>query len=313
MEATRPVVMAKAVQVDFVSEGNRRHYSIRVAEPLIRPENGACPVLYVLDGDWYFASAVEAVRTNAPGAAVVGIGYPNDAEYVERVLAHHQPLPAWAKDEPAYMVAAALERMYDLSLPAGDEVLAGELPQSANIRSKDVGGLDAFLEVIEREIKPRVASMLPIDVSKQAIFGHSLGGLAVLHALFVEPRAFRTFVAASPSIWWNGKAVLGNEGGFAEAVRAGSISPRLLVTMGSEEGAVDPRSASRCAVSLAEYSALIRKHRMVENARELTERLKALRGSGEFMVEEYAVFPKQGHVISPWPALGRAVSFAFPP
>ena len=51
---------------------------------------------------------------------------------------------------------------------------------------------------------------------------------------------------------------------------------------------------------------------MVDNARELTEGLQALSGSGAFKVAEYTVFPKQHHNIAACPPFARAVSFAFP-
>jgi predicted alpha/beta superfamily hydrolase len=312
METQQPVVMENAARIDFRSEVNHRAYSINVGLPLVAfPEKG-CPVLYVLDGNWYFGSAVEAVRVYAPGAVVVGIGYPNDEPYIKRVLEYHEHIPAYIKDQPAFRTVTYLERFYDLSLPASDGVLANDLDESIQIKAKDVGGLEAFLEVIETEIKPRVAAMAPIDSSNQAIFGHSIGGLAVLHALFVAPNAFRTFIAASPSIWWNGKAVLGGESKFADAVRAGTATPRVLITMGSEEQTPDPKYAARFGLDFEQQAAQIRRHRMVDNARELTERLKALRGSGAFEVEEYTVFPKQRHNIAAWSGLARAVSFAFP-
>lgn len=268
-------------------------------------------MLYVLDGDWYFGSAVEAVRSNAPEVVVVGIGYPEDEPYIESVLERHRPLPPRTKDESPFRLAAGFERMYDLTLPASDEVLARSFTQDARIRAADVGGLDAFLKVLETEIKPCIAAVAPLDGSNQVIFGHSLGGLAVLHALFVEPDAFRTFLAASPSVWWDGKALLKGERKFAEAVRTGIVTARVLITMGSEEQTADPRIVGKWGLNFAEYEVLVREHRMVENARELTERLKALSAAGTFEVEEFAIFPKQHHAISVWPALGRAVSFAF--
>jgi predicted alpha/beta superfamily hydrolase len=311
VETTQPVIIANAVRVDFRSEVNQRRYSITVALPLVAAREKGYPVLYVLDGYWYFGSAVEAVRKNAPDVVVVGIGYPDDAAYIESVLERHPSLPVWFEDEPAFRSAVFLERFYDLGLPASHEVLASDLRGSGTrIGARDVGGLNAFLKVLETEIKPRVAAMAPIDCSNQAIFGHSLGGLAVVHALFVEPTAFRTFIAASPSIWWSEEAVLAGEAKFADAVRAGTATPRVLVTIGSEEQTPDPKVAAAFSLDFAEYAAHIRKHRMVENARELTNRLNALPGSGDFEVE-YAVFPGQSHGIAPWPALGRAVSFAF--
>lgn len=308
----RPVTIANAEQMEFRSKVNGRRYSISVALPFAKPPERGFPVLYVLDGYCYFGSAVEAVRARSPEVVVVGIGYPDDSSYVESVLARHRPLPHWLTNEPPFNTAVTFERMYDLSLPASDEALAADLVPGFVLTGKDVGGLNDFLKTIEAEVKPRVASRTMIDRGNQAIFGHSLAGLAVVHALFVEPHAFRSFIAASPAIWWNRKAVLEQEGRFCEAVRAGTAAPRVLLTMGSEEGTPDAKVAAQLGMDFAQFGALLRKHRMVENARELTERLKTLRGSAEFEVEEYALFAKQDHGMSPWPALGRAVSFAFP-
>src|SRR5690606_6559257 len=44
---------------------------------------------------------------------------------------------------------------------------------------------------------------VPIDESRQTLYGHSYGGLFVLHALRTQPGAFQRYVAASPSLWWN--------------------------------------------------------------------------------------------------------------
>jgi hypothetical protein len=62
----------------------------------------------------------------------------------------------------------------------------------------------------------------------------------------------------------------------------------------------------------AAIEASIKKARMVANACDLAGRLKALHGAPGYEVSDCAVFPEQGHGISPWPAIGRATSFAFP-
>ena len=74
------------------------------------------------------------------------------------------------------------------------------------------------------------SALVPVDATNQALYGHSLGGLAVVHALFTEPKAFRSFIASSPSLWWDGNAVLEDEAGFGAEVRAGKIAPRILIT-----------------------------------------------------------------------------------
>jgi ferri-bacillibactin esterase len=64
-----------------------------------------------------------------------------------------------------------------------------------------VGHVDEFLKTIESEVKLRAAALAPIDRANQAPVGHSFGVLAALHALFVEPNAFRAFIIASISAW----------------------------------------------------------------------------------------------------------------
>jgi predicted alpha/beta superfamily hydrolase len=271
-------------------------------------------VLYVLDGDLYFATATEAVRDlKSAGIVVVGIGYPDRPAFVAHVLKRRGPVSISYGDFPPSRVAHELERIYDFTLAASERELAAQgLQGAAWQKSSNVGGLDDFLETIETEVKPRVAALLPTNPADQALFGHSLGGLAVLHALFVEPNAYRTFIIASPSIWWNDKAVLADEPKFADAVGSGRASPRVLVTIGSDESTVPNPIPASWGVTRAALEARWRKIRMVDNARELTARLKALHGTSNYHVEDFAVFDKQAHTLSAWPALARGVSFAFP-
>src|SRR6185437_6499068 len=152
MTSTLPIALANTQRVDFRSKVNGRQYSMQVALPLVKTlKKKGCPVLYVLDGYWYFASAVEVIRANAPDVVVVGIGYPDDRAYVESVLARHRPLQAYLKDEPAPKAAASLERMYDLSLPVSDEIIATDFLPDCAFASKDLGGLDGFLKTLETE------------------------------------------------------------------------------------------------------------------------------------------------------------------
>jgi len=72
------------------------------------------------------------------------------------------------------------------------------------------GGADAFLEVIERQIRPQVEQIAMLDPGRRTLWGHSLGGLFTLHTLFTRTGAFNTYIAASPSMWW-GNAYAVNE------------------------------------------------------------------------------------------------------
>jgi predicted alpha/beta superfamily hydrolase len=174
-----------------------------------------------------------------------------------------------------------------------------------------VGGLAEFLQTIETEIRPQVSALMPVDPSNQVLFGHSLGGLAALHTLFMAPQAFSTFIVASPSIWWNGRAVLSGEAAFRAAVESGEATPRVLVTMGALEGQSPSHIPTPPGAPAKDVAERIARARMVENAQELTARLRTLSGKAAFEVAEYLVFPNQGHGVSAWSALAAGVAFGF--
>lgn len=310
-DAPSDVSIPNTRRFEFASKINAHRYAVSVALPDVPCAPPGCGVLYVLDGDLYFASAAGAARLNAPGVVVVGIGYPGSPAFVKAVLAAHQPLPAAYRSMPKSQAAIELERMYDLTLPATNQELTAQRDITVDEQtSTSVGGLDDFLQTIETDVKPRVAKLIAIDPAKQAIFGHSLGGLAVLHALFVNPDRFRTFIIASPSIWWNKRAVLADEPRYSAAVQAGAATPRVLLTVGGNESTPPKKIPPSWGMSAVQVDTALRRARMVENAAELAARLKALRGNPGYLVD-YAIFEQQDHGISPWPALGRGISFAF--
>jgi uncharacterized protein len=308
------VAIANTRRIDFTSKITGRAYSLSIAMPWAPPPPGGYSALYVLESYAYFASAVEASRLNVlmPGVVVVGIGYPEDRAYIDAALAAREPVPAWMLMGPRSIAAYTLERQRDLTLPASDAALAAwSAPGVLTYEQETTGGLDGFLRMIEEEAKPRVDALAPIDRANTALFGHSLGGLAVVRALFRNPGAFRSYIASSPAVTWADGAVLDGEAAFTAAVLAGQASPRVLVTLGADEGEAvnlpDEIGLKASDETLTDLGV-----RTVHDIAALARRLKALNGQGETRVADLAVFPHQGHGIAPWAALGRAVSFAFP-
>jgi predicted alpha/beta superfamily hydrolase len=66
---------------------------------------------------------------------------------------------------------------------------------------------------------PEIAQRLPADGGRATLAGHSLGGLFTLHAFFSRTDLFSTWVAGSPSIWWN------RDGLFAHAEAMAAAAP----------------------------------------------------------------------------------------
>lgn len=198
--AGAPVVLPGARQYDFVSRINGRPYRLMIWAPADAGPNKAYPVVYLLDGNEYFAAAATD-SWHYENAIMVGIGYITESvnEWRER-------------------------RTFELT-PAADPV-GSKLP---------TGGGDAFVRVLLEEMKPFVESRYRVEPGRRGLFGVSLGGLTVLNVLFHHPEAFDAYIAGSPSIWKNDRDVLKGEKAFSERVRAGELKLRILITSAGNE------------------------------------------------------------------------------
>lgn len=185
-----PAVMERVItprsQQFTLKSRDGREYRIQVAEPKDAPPKSGYPVIYALDGNAVFATFAEAARVQRRGTPilVVAVGYPSD-----------EPFDS--------------DRTYDFT--------PERRPQNADSDSKEkVGGQHAFLAFIQDELKPLIEKKFKVNRDRQTLFGHSLGGLFVLHVLYTHPEAFQFFAAGSPSIWWNDQSILGEEREFIE-------------------------------------------------------------------------------------------------
>ena len=134
-------------------------------------------------------------------------------------------------------------------------------------------GSGALLRLITDDLRLLIARY-NIDLTRQAIFGHSLGGLFVLNALFSAPTAFDTYVAGSPSIWCDAAAMHDRMSRLNGALAASPAVRRLLITIGGREATVN---AEELAVALAEGISDLaerkKKNRMIERAVSLADDL----------------------------------------
>lgn len=186
-----------------------RPYRIIVSAPQGPVPAGGFPVIYVIDGDAWFGTAVEVARarewSRLTPAIIVGVGYP-DHYFLDPV-----------------------RRSYDFTPPGSTD---------PDFEGVALGGADEFLAFLTGMLKPWVAAHHSIDAHRQILFGHSLGGLFVLHAVFTAPQSFDTYVAASPSIRFSGGIVMKAEPVFLSNPACKSV--RLLVTLGEFEGRPSP-------------------------------------------------------------------------
>ena len=70
-----------------------------------------------------------------------------------------------------------------------------------------VGGSAAFRKFIHDELMPRVRRRYRVT-KETAIIGESLAGLFIVETFFLQPKLFDTYIALSPSLWWNGEELV---------------------------------------------------------------------------------------------------------
>ena len=281
-----------ALQVDFRSAIRQRDFRLLISVPGRPAPPQGHPVVYLIDGNLHFGTAVDTMRCQAcwpdvRDAVIVGIGYPTDR------------------------LADALSlRMDDLTTPLR-EPMASEpwfsmMPPAAH----GYGKMDDYLRMLDEEIKPRVADIASIDLQDQTLMGHSLGGLTTLHALFRRTASFQHFVAIAPSIWWNAREVLTHEAPFIEKVRHGEVRARVLVSVGGLESTVrwPAVAADKLPANRENFEVMCDYCRMVPNAEELGARLAFEQRPG--FVAQTVVHMGDDHNMVPPAGIARGIRFA---
>lgn len=249
---------------------NPEEYSVFVAWPdeaqKADPES-ELSVIYVLDGNAFFATVVEALRLrlHRPShlgirpALVVGIGYPIDRPY--------------DRDR----------RTFDFTFgPSVEDSLA-----------TGVGGASKFTTFLDQVIKPAVNARFNVDPLSQTIVGHSLAGFYVLSLLLEQPHLFQNYVSISPSIWWDSMRLKKHVDSAGERLAAvdDKASRRAIITVGEYEQTLSPSEKDHIqAQTIAERR---ERRKMVDNARDLSESLKKV--SPALLAVDFSEFRGQDH------------------
>src|SRR6185436_8406661 len=74
-----------------------------------------------------------------------------------------------------------------------------------------VGGSAAFRRFISDELIPEVRRRYRVT-DETAIIGESLAGLFIVETFFLQPELFDTWIALSPSLWWNDEELVRKAG-----------------------------------------------------------------------------------------------------
>jgi len=176
-------------------------YVIFAKVPNVKESPEPWPVVLFMDGDDQFSFAVAAYRElRATGAVppllLVGVGYgASYSKTANRRGRDYTPTPH--SDEPTS------------------------------------GGAENFMGFLTGTLWPELARRFPVNGNVRGIAGHSLGSLLVLHALWQEPMFFTHYLASAPSIWWDGRSILGQ--GARRHERNPVLPAQLFLAVGEED------------------------------------------------------------------------------
>jgi uncharacterized protein len=146
-------------------------------------------VVYLTDANLYFGFVLDMIRLQRlanflPPILLVGVGYENDA---------------------------ASRRFRDLT-PSRDEGIAGR-------GERQMGGAEAFLNFLDKGLKPWVESCYAVEADGATFVGHSLGGLFGTYVLLTRPESFARYAISSPSLWWDDSSIFRLESDWAATHR----------------------------------------------------------------------------------------------
>ena len=246
------------------------------------PPAAGWPALTMTDGNAVIATAVDAMRAQAAWpsgtglgwGALIAIGYPTEEAY-----------------DP-------FRRSWDLGPPPGASY-PPFWPDTPEVRT---GGGAEMARFILEDVRPFVATLTRIDPDRQGLFGHSFGGLFALWLLFTRPDSFSHWIAASPSITW--------EGGFLLAHRDAFVPPARPVTVHLSAGEWEGDELApfqRAAPDAAERRAARAKDRTLAAAREMADHLARLPG----LSASYETYAGETHMSLLPVAVNRALHCVF--
>jgi predicted alpha/beta superfamily hydrolase len=213
-----PLKAQTNIQQSFVlaSKYTKHDYLIQISVPAGEAPQQGFPVLYVLDGNAAFDSAANIAKSVGGGAnrlglspvAIVAIGYPKQSTFdVEKRALDYTP-----------QASAKFQKQAKYTY----------------------GGADQFIQFIEKELKPAIQTKIKVNSQQQSLFGHSFGGLFVLHTFFSQPHMFQRYIAASPSLWFDHYALLNKQKDWLNNKANHAQEIMLMTTVGTHEHGRSP-------------------------------------------------------------------------
>ncbi len=148
----------------------------------------------------------------------LGEDFPHVASDVDSAIRHHEMRPA------IVVGIENTERRRDMTGPTTVEADRRIAPH--------VGGSAAFRAFLRDELLPEVRRRYRVS-GESALIGESLAGLFTLETLWTDPRLFGTYIVMSPSLWWDGGALV--KGAATRLAATPKLEGRLYLTHGGDD------------------------------------------------------------------------------
>ncbi|SPO04353.1 related to hydrolase of the alpha/beta superfamily [Cephalotrichum gorgonifer] len=254
------------IQLWNVSDGLGLEYQVEVSWPFEWTSQEAevsALAMYVLDGNALGMTAAEALKRRGPvefaqpDTVVVAIGYPlTDTVYSpQRNIDFRPPLPKGSEPNP-------------------------DDPPS---------GAEDFIVFLEDVLRPFVRDTLfpNVNFTRDALYGHSFGGLFSIYALLTRPDLFDTFITASPAIFWNNGSILDEVGRLQKIDTSGEKSkPAFAIGYGSlEQFPIKRRTETQEDFEFRK--SIIETFKMTDNCNELYKRILGNPKLRDVVLKEY--------------------------
>lgn len=276
----------------FITAKSGKEYRILISWPQGEAPAEGHAITYVLDGDELFPMMTGILRVQAG----------------TEKLSNHNAITPGIIVAVGYREASGRNVDYTPAAPPGPpETYVDGRPYP----KQESGGAEAFYTFLEEELKPAIAKDYPVNAKRQSLLGNGYGGLFCLHVLYNHPESFQTYIASSPSVWWNNRYILQEEAAFAARAKEKPLNATLLITVGDLEQSLTEHEYSWPDKPREEHALKTSRRRMVDNTREMYWRLKKLETAG--LKTAYHIFPGESHKSVIPMAVCRALPYVFPP
>ncbi len=234
-----PVVIPSSESRNIHSEYVGADFNISVHFPgNYKTTDNNIPVLFVLDGDNDFGTAIEFLgllkgECGIKEPLLVAVGY------------------------NAMTGSEKNKRMRDYT-PS----VMKEMPES--------GGAPKFLSFIEKELIPFVEKNYKTDPNDRSIYGYSLGGLFASYTLLTKPELFKNILIGSPSLWFDNQKIFEYEVEYAKNHKDLPVNVFMEVGQMEGDGMIAPNKKLYKTLLGKNYKSLKIKSIMVDSVGHLT-------------------------------------------